>query len=180
MLRISLRIVSRSSSGALAAPLYILYCLKLCHFLKLSTHPLEPLNLSSLNKKANPKAFVKRILSVMMRPAWSAVSTHIVRASSIRGKVVFFSRFKPALYDSVSIASQRSFSFKMSLTIPSLTSYSFAKSFCFNTGDEVFFKQISFFCAAVRDFHFFFKGSLLGSFCFFELTFGILMLKKEI
>ena len=139
MLQISLCIVSRLLSDVLAASLCILYYLKLCRFLKLSTHPLEPLNLSSLNKKANPKAFVKRILSVMMRPAWSAFSTHIVRASSIKGKVIFFSRFKSALYDSVSIASQRSFSFKMSLTIPSLTSYSYAKSFCFNKKDKVFF-----------------------------------------
>jgi len=62
----------------------------------LSTHPPEHLNLSSFNKKAKPKALVERILSVMMRPAWKAVSTQIVKASSILGKETFFSRFKPA------------------------------------------------------------------------------------
>src|SRR6266542_5336900 len=90
------RIVSRSLRGALVALPCILYCLKLCHFLKLSTHLSEHLNLSSFSKKAKLKVLVERILSVMMRPAWRAVSIQIVKASSILGKETFFLHFKPA------------------------------------------------------------------------------------
>ena len=154
-------IISSSSSSALAASPYILYCLRLCHFLKLFIQPLNPLNLSSFNKKAKLKAFVERISLVIMRLALSVLSTHITNASLTRGNGVFLSYFKLAWYELVSTESQRSFSFKISLTMPSLTSYSLAKSFCFKKGDDIFFKQSSFFCTAVRDFHFFLKVHLV-------------------
>src|ERR1700722_16979041 len=101
----------------------------------------------------------------------------MVNASSIVGKGIFFSRHKLACNELVSIASHRSFSFKISLIIPSLTSYLLASSFCFKRGADIFFKHISFFCAAVKDLRF--LGASLS--CFLEFTgvvFGIL--KKEV
>ena len=89
-------IVSKSSISALVAFPCIWYCLRLCHFLKLSTQPLDPLNLSSFNKKAKLKAFVERISSVIMRLALSVLSTHITNASSMRGNGVFLLCFKLA------------------------------------------------------------------------------------
>src|SRR5215204_760112 len=100
-----------------------LYSFRLCRFLKLSIHPLEPLNLSSLSKKANPNAFVESILSVIVRLFRIALYTQIVNASSISGKATFFSRLKPACNELRSMASHLSLSFKISLIIPSLTSY---------------------------------------------------------
>src|SRR3954464_5049145 len=76
-----------------------------------------------LKQKANPNAFVESILSVIVRLFRIALYTQIVNASSISGKATFFSHLKPAYNELRSMASHLSLFFKISLIIPSLTSY---------------------------------------------------------
>ena len=78
----------------------------------------------------------------------------MVNAFSMREKRTFFSCFNPAWCELRSTVSQYSFAFKVSQIIPSLTSNSLAKSLFFKKGKANFFKQTSFFCAAVSNLRF--------------------------